>query len=166
MYTKLSWTTDLREIPDLSFLQLYQYLVVRTEKYGQNYLKIISYKKSKAFQFYYEGFIKMIEVATTPSFTYLNCKVKLPMKQTCYKVLLKFNNETSDVYAAMCTCPAGIGVSCLGKCNHIGSILFAMEDFDRKKGLKEFNEPLNHSLALQNYPNGMFQDTLLLPLPP
>ena len=93
----------------------------------------------------------MIEVATTPSFTYLNCKVKLSMKPTCYKVklsmkptcykvLLKFNNETSDDYAAMCTCPAGAGVNCLGKCNHIGSILFAMEDFNRKC-LKEFNEP-------------------------
>ena len=38
----LSWTTDLREIPDLTFLQLYQYLVVRTEKYGQHYLKTTS----------------------------------------------------------------------------------------------------------------------------
>ena len=54
----LSWTTNLREIPDLSFLQLYQYLLVRTEKYGQNYLKTTSYKKLKAFQFYYEWFIK------------------------------------------------------------------------------------------------------------
>ena len=127
----LSWTTDLRAIPDLSFLQLYQYLVVMTEKYGQDYLKTSSYKKLKAFQFYYEGFIKMMEVAATPYFTFLNCKVKPPMKQICYKVLLKFNNETTDVYAAMCTCPAGTGVNCLGKCNHIGSILFAMEDFNR-----------------------------------
>ena len=109
----LSWTTDLRAIPDLSFLQLYQYFVVRTEKYGQDYLKTTSYKKLKAFQFYYEGFIKMVEVATTLYFTYLNCKVKPSMKQICYKVLLKFNNETFDVYAAMCTCPAGTGVNCL-----------------------------------------------------
>ena len=92
----------------------------------------------------------MIEVATTPYFTYLSCKVKPSMKQICYKVLLKFNNETSDVYAAMCTCPAGTGVNCLGKCNHIGSILFAMEDFNRK-GLKEFNEPLTFTSKLSKW---------------
>ena len=92
----------------------------------------------------------MIEVATTPSFTYLNCKVKPSMQHTCYKVLLKFNNETSDVYAAMCTCPAGTGVNCLGKCNHIGSILFAIEDFNRK-GLKEFNESLTFTSKLPEW---------------
>ena len=92
----------------------------------------------------------MIEVATTPSSTLLNCKVKPSMKQTCYKVLPKFNNETSDVYAAMCTCPAGTGVNCLGKCNHIGSILFAMEDFNRT-GLKEFNEPLTCTSKLSKW---------------
>ena len=72
------------------------------------------------------------------------------MKQICYKVLLKFNNETSDVYAAMCTCSAGTGVNCLGKCNHIGSILFAMEDFNRK-GIKEFNEPLTYTSKLSKW---------------
>ena len=72
------------------------------------------------------------------------------MKQICYKVLLKFNNETSDVYAAMCTCPVETGVNCLGKCNHIGSILFAMEDFNRK-GIKEFNDPLTCTSKLSKW---------------
>ena len=92
----------------------------------------------------------MVEVATTLYFTYLNCKVKPSMKQICYKVLLTFNNETSDVYAAMCICPAGTGVNCLGKCNHIGSILFAFEDFNRI-GLKEFNEPLTCTSKLSKW---------------
>ena len=52
------WSSDLRDMPFLSFLQLYNYLVVRTEKYDHTYIKTTSYKKLKAFQFYYEGFIK------------------------------------------------------------------------------------------------------------
>ena len=47
-------------------------------------------------------------------------------------------------------CPAGTGVNSLGKCNHIGSILFAMEDFNRK-GLKEFNEPLTCTSKLSKW---------------
>ena len=110
------------DMPFLSFLQLYNYLVVRTEKYDHTYIKTTSYKKLKAFQFYYEGFIKLIEVATTLEFVYINAKVKPSMKHGCYKVIVKFSRSSADVCAAACTCPAGTGTNCLGKCNHVGAI--------------------------------------------
>ena len=35
----LGWSTDLRQLPELTFMQLYNYLVVSTCKYGHIMLK-------------------------------------------------------------------------------------------------------------------------------
>ena len=40
--------------------------------------------------------------------------------------------ESGDIIAAACTCPAGSSVKYLGKCNHVGAVLFGLEYFDRK----------------------------------
>ena len=63
------------------------------------------------------------------------------MKNKCYNVIIKFIRESADVIAAACPCPAGSSVKCLVKCNHIGAIVFALEDFNRKSQ-KTFVEPL------------------------
>ena len=52
------WTSNLSDTPPFTFIQLYDYLVIRTVKYQDILLKSTEYKKLKAFQFYYEGFIK------------------------------------------------------------------------------------------------------------
>ena len=109
----MAWSSDLRDMPNLSFLQWYDYLVVRAEKYDHTYIKSTSYKKLKAFQFYYEGFIKLIEIGTTPEFVYLHSKVKPSRKHVCYKVIVKFSHPSDDICAAACTCPAGTGTNCL-----------------------------------------------------
>lgn len=38
--------------------------------------------------------------------------------------------------AAACTCPAGIGVGGFGNCNHVGGVLFGLEDYIRQ-GLRD-----------------------------
>ena len=48
----------------------------------------------------------------------------------------------SDILRAACTCPAGLGLSGKGKCNHVGGVLFAIEDFTRR-GLQRHAEPLS-----------------------
>ena len=130
----MAWSSDLRDMPNLSFLQLYDYLVVRTEKYDHAYIKSTSYKKLKAFQFYYEGFIKLMEIGTTPEFVYLHSKVKPSMKHGCYKVIVKFYRPSADVCAAACTCPALLPWKILNR-----------------KGLKEFHEPLACTLRLSKW---------------
>ena len=50
---RISWTTDLRSTPPFTFIQLYEYLVIRTVKYKHILVKSTSYKKLKAFQFFY-----------------------------------------------------------------------------------------------------------------
>ena len=62
------------------------------------------------------------------------------MKNWCYNIIGKRIRESEDIIAA-CTCPAGSGINCLRKCNHVGTILFVLEDFNGKK-LKTFAEPL------------------------
>ena len=126
-----SWATDLRSTPPFTFIQLYEYLVIRTVKYKHILLKSTSYKKLKAFQFFYEGFIKKLEVATFGEFTYSNVRKKASMKSTLYKIVIKLCSSSGDVYLAACTCPAGTGVEGNGNCNHVGGVLFALEDFNR-----------------------------------
>ena len=73
-----------------------------------------------------------MEFCTTELFIHVHSKVKPVMKNKCYNVIIKFIRESADVIAAACTCPAGSSVKCLGKCNHVGAIVFALEDFNRK----------------------------------
>ena len=49
----LGWSTDLRQLPELNFIQLYDYLVVSTRKYRHIVLKGTNYKKLKSFQFFF-----------------------------------------------------------------------------------------------------------------
>ncbi|XP_068711903.1 uncharacterized protein [Montipora foliosa] len=63
------------------------------------------------------------------------------MKQQKYKVMISMNH-LGEVLKAACQCPAGRGVDGLGHCNHVGGILFAVEDFCRQ-GLKEHGEPVS-----------------------
>ena len=62
------------------------------------------------------------------------------MKRAPYRVVVEFA-PTCDVLRAACTCPAGLGLHGKGKCNHVGGVLFAIEDFIRR-GLQNNAEPL------------------------
>ncbi|CAH3165474.1 unnamed protein product, partial [Pocillopora meandrina] len=61
------------------------------------------------------------------------------MKKNPYRVVVELSPQ-SDILRAACTCPAGLGLSGKGKCNHVGGVLFAIEDFTRR-GLERHAEP-------------------------
>ena len=63
------------------------------------------------------------------------------MKKTPYRVVTEFTSQC-DILRAACTCPAGLGSQGKGKCNHVGGVLFALEDFTRR-GLQKHPEPLS-----------------------
>ena len=71
-----------------------------------------------------------MELCTTELFIYIHSKAKPSMKNKCYNVIVKFIRESDDIIAVACTCPAGSRIKCLGKCNHVGAILFTLEGFD------------------------------------
>ena len=136
----LSWSTDLRQLPELNFIQLYDYLVVSTRKYRHIVLKVTNYKKLKSFQFFFEGNVKRLKSKAYEGKTYVKATVLPSMKKTPYRVVVEFTPQC-DVSRAACTCPAGIGSQGKGKCNHVGGVLFALEDFTRR-GLQKHSEPL------------------------
>ena len=141
--SNLPWSSDLSHTPPFSFIQLYDYLVIRTVKYKHILLKSTEYKKLKAFQFYYEGFIKKLEVASNSDYCYFDVRMKASMRSKIYKVIVKLSKSCGNICSAACTCPAGTGVGGFGNCNHVGGVLFGLEDFNRK-GLKESVVDINN----------------------
>ena len=72
------------------------------------------------------------------------------MKSKCYNVIVKFSKESENVIATACPCPARSSARFLGSCNHIGAVLFALEDFSRKKA-KTSEEPLTCTSQLSKW---------------
>ena len=136
----LGWSSDLRDLPEINFIQLYNHLVVSTRKYRHIVLKGTHYKKLKSYQFFFEGNVKKLETKLFENKTYVRANVLPSMKRTPYRVVVVFA-PTCDVLRAACTCPAGLGLHGYGKCNHVGGVLFAIEDFIRR-GLQNNPEPL------------------------
>ena len=147
----LPWSADLRGTPSFSFIQLYDYLAIRTLKFKHIKLKSTSYKKLQAFQFFFEGYIKKFLVAKNNNYTFFDVRMKASMRSTLYKVLVILSNSSGDVCGAACICPAGLGGS--GNCNHVGGVLFAFEDFNRK-GYQSCPEPVSciSRLSACNFP--------------
>ena len=63
----LGWSTDLRHLPEMNFIQLYDYLVVSARKYRHIVLKGTHYKKLKSF----EGNVKKLESKIFENKTYV-----------------------------------------------------------------------------------------------
>ena len=137
----LGWSTDLRQLPELNFIQLYDYLVVSTRKYRHIVPKGTNYKKLKSYQFFFEGNVKRLESKIHEDKTYVKARVLPSMKKTPYRVVVEFKPQC-DIMRAACTCPAGLGLLGKGKCNHVGGVLFALEDFTRQE-LQKHPEPLS-----------------------
>ena len=96
-----------------------------------------------------------ILVAKDGDHTFLNVHMKASMKNTLYKVLVVLVSF-GNVCNAACTCPAGSGLGVFENCNHIGGVLFALEDFNQK-GLYHSKELVSCMYLL-----GMFLHLLLL----
>ena len=141
----LGWPTDLRNLPEMNFVQLYDYVVVSMRKYRHIVLKGTNYKKLKSYQFFFEGNVKKLECKNHDSKRYVRANVLPSMKKTPYRVVIEFS-PTCDVLCAACICPAGLGLQGKGKCNHLG-VLFAIEDLSRR-GLQQNPEPLTCTSCL------------------
>ena len=134
----IRWSTDLRQLPELNFIQLYDYLVV----YRHIVRKGTNYKKLKSYQFFFEGNVKRLESKVYQGKTYVKASVLPSMKKNPYRVVVEFSPQC-DVLRAACTCPTGLGLNGKGKCNHVGGVSFAAEDFTRRGlGLQKHAEPL------------------------
>ena len=89
----LGWSTDLRQLPELNFIQLYDYLVVSTRKYRHIVLKRTNYKKLKSYQFFFEGNVRRLESKTHEDKTYVKAGVLPSMKKTSDRVVVEFRSQ-------------------------------------------------------------------------
>ena len=89
----LGWSTVLRQLPELNFIQLYDYLVVSTCKYRRIVLKGTNYKKLKSYQFFYEGNVKWLGSKAYQGKTYVKASVLPLMKKNPYRVLVEFSPQ-------------------------------------------------------------------------
>ena len=128
----LGWSSDLRNLPEMNFIHLYDYLVASTRKYRHIVLRGTHYEKLKSYQFFYEGNVKKLESKIFENKTYVWASVLHSMKKTPCRAVLEFS-PICDVLRAACTYPTGLDLRGKGKCNHIRGVLFAIEDFMRRK---------------------------------
>jgi hypothetical protein len=101
------WSADLRQLPDLTFHQMYEYLVLRTHKYGAEVLRGTCYKKLKSYQFFREGGLSDIEIAKGLGKLWVKAKVRASMASRKYKAIVVFDEATGNVIQAACECVAG-----------------------------------------------------------
>ena len=57
----VGWSSDLRNLPEMNFIQLYDYPVVSTRKYRYTVLRGTHNEKLKSSQFFFEGNVKKLE---------------------------------------------------------------------------------------------------------
>ena len=158
------WTDDLAKLPCFTFRTLYQHFTERSarevddgetvtaahESAPVDSTKISSAKfrsfrgLDKGFRFFKDGHVHKIklfsglELDGGKSVCYVRCEVLPSMrKDRVYQVRVCCTEHSNlemptDVRAAYCICPASLA----GSCNHVGALLYALEDFVRK-GLRE-----------------------------
>lgn len=136
----LGWSTDLRQLSEMHFVQLYDYAMVSTHKYQHLVLKGTKYKKLKSYQFLFEGNVKKLECKAHENKMYVRVNVLPSTKKTPYRVVMECAH-TCDVLRAAGMCPAGLGLQGKGNANHIRGVLFAIKDLSWR-GLKQNPEPL------------------------
>ena len=124
----LGWSSDLPNLPEINFIQLYDYPVISTRKYRHIVLRGTHKKKLKSSQFFFEGNEKKLEGKFFENKTYVRANVLHSVKKTPYRAVLEFS-PTCDVLSAACRYPSGLDLRGKGKYNHIGGVLFAIKDF-------------------------------------
>ena len=104
----LGWSTDLRQLPELNFIQLYDYPVVSTRKYRHIVLKGTNYKKLKSYQFFFEGNVKRLESKTHEDKTYVKASVLPSMKKTPYRAGSWSSDLSVTYHAQLVPVPPGL----------------------------------------------------------
>ena len=100
------WNTDLRGLPPFNFVQLYDYLFIKTATYDHVSIRTSGYKQMKVFQFFKEGHMRSTHISANGGTTYIKGEVLVSMEQQKYKVMISMNH-LGEVLKAACQCPAG-----------------------------------------------------------
>ncbi|CAH3108065.1 unnamed protein product [Pocillopora meandrina] len=129
------FTKDLNILPAISFGTIWRYMIEESDAKKQ-----LSTAKPlvKGYNFFKSGHVLSIKCRESDGKFYVKSQVLPSMKKTVlYNCFIVFNKDGS-VVTAYDGCPAGVD----GRCNHVTSTLFALEEF-----FKQSKAPVNPSLT-------------------
>ncbi|XP_065186795.1 uncharacterized protein LOC135817518 [Sycon ciliatum] len=125
------WCKEFRAaVKRFHFMDLLTYLVYGRDKtFDMESMK--AFRSLKASQFFADGFVKNVWSKQYPAsgengvaISYLRAYVHHSLScDTPLTVYVSLNTETGEVYAAQCSCIAGLGEAC----NHVAALLFFIE---------------------------------------
>jgi len=115
-YAEASWTKNLSLLKDLTFMDLFTYLVESKDK-TFDHSSMRAYKSLKGYQYYSDGYVQNVWIspitetgvngASSNDLLIVKCHCFSSLKaSTTYPVYLCLSNK-GDVYAAECKCVAG-----------------------------------------------------------
>lgn len=132
-FPKAGFTTDLKGLPRISFGTVWRFMIETVECKKQ-----LSTAKPlvKGFNFFKSGHVLYIGSIFENGKHFIKSQVLPSMKKdkvyTCFLVL----STVGQMLRAHCKCPAGID----GRCNHVASTLFALEQHCKDRGKQSTEE--------------------------
>ena len=119
------WKEELTGWPDLSFGDIYLYLIETPSQYDKKALK--AYKSLAAYNYFVSGHVKKVwyhDVSADSPFCFLKADV-IPSQRISEKKCpwACLNKTDGSVKCAHCDCMAGLGEAC----SHIAALLFKIE---------------------------------------
>ena len=137
------WTTTLTALLDVTVGTLYRHFhrsesaVVNSVGANSSSGKALAFSRGvdKGYKFFKDGHVRKIELCDGTGCQFVRASVLPSMKKGItytVKLALVAQGEACDVKFAVCQCPAGLA----GNCNHVGGLLYTMEDFVRS-GLRD-----------------------------
>ncbi|XP_052806542.1 uncharacterized protein LOC128235787 [Mya arenaria] len=135
--TLKAWKSTIDLFPAVEENDIYNYIVLKGD----------SKRQLKARTYYVDGHVQKVEVhliSEECSHCYVQASV-LPSFPTAdkrkspeYQPWILLSKVTGCIHSAFCNCPAGEGECC----NHIGALLYGLEDLTRRKPLLQHPNPV------------------------
>ncbi|CAG2215690.1 unnamed protein product [Mytilus edulis] len=120
------WSTNPCTWPDLTFGDIYVYLIDTPSIYTKDSMK--AYKSLEAYNFVVSGHVQVVlthQVSDDSPFIAIKAKVTPSQRarEKPHQPWVYLDKASAAVYCAHCTCMAGLGEVC----SHVGALLFKIE---------------------------------------
>ena len=118
-------TTDVTKWPDISFADIFCYLIIYPSQYSQGSLK--AYKSLEAYKYVISGLVFNVQVKSIGENCLVVARVRHGQSQSQFSKTPNHSwlgiSADGSIINGHCTCMAGLGEAC----SHIGATMFYLE---------------------------------------